>query len=359
MKEIGRFRIAFSFAGCFLGAGYVSGQELWQFFGSFGVLGFAGYFLALLILGAFGCAIAYVAMSGGVIEMDKIVVHRDIRWLRALVGALETIFLVCIPILMSAGTGAMVEQVFGISPALGSAVFCVLVGAIAFLGSSGVVSVFSAFVPAMLAAALIVSAFVLRDADITGKVFSANRDVNPLMGSWWFSAMEYGAYNMFCSIGVLAPLAAQVKKRRTAYEGIGIGCLFLVVIGACVILAVVLAQGAKDKELPMLEIGFGISSVLGYIYSVLLLGGMFGTSASSIFAVQVYVSEKSVFFRRRKWALIVPLCFIIWLCSLAGFGELIGVVFPICGFIGIWALIGIGITAFSQKRKEMKKVSAN
>ena len=29
-------RLGFTFAGCYLGAGYVSGQELWQFFGCFG-----------------------------------------------------------------------------------------------------------------------------------------------------------------------------------------------------------------------------------------------------------------------------------------------------------------------------------
>ena len=35
-------RLGFTFAGCYLGAGYVSGQELWQFFGCFGWQGIAG-----------------------------------------------------------------------------------------------------------------------------------------------------------------------------------------------------------------------------------------------------------------------------------------------------------------------------
>ena len=33
MKRISLLRLGVVFAGCFLGAGYVSGQELWQFFG--------------------------------------------------------------------------------------------------------------------------------------------------------------------------------------------------------------------------------------------------------------------------------------------------------------------------------------
>ena len=40
-------RLGFTFAGCYLGAGYVSGQELWQFFGCFGWQGIAGLLLAV------------------------------------------------------------------------------------------------------------------------------------------------------------------------------------------------------------------------------------------------------------------------------------------------------------------------
>ena len=36
MKQIKTFSLAFTYVGCFLGAGFISGQELWQFFGAFG-----------------------------------------------------------------------------------------------------------------------------------------------------------------------------------------------------------------------------------------------------------------------------------------------------------------------------------
>ena len=41
-------RLGFTFAGCYLGAGYVSGQELWQFFGCFGWQGIGGGTLLFL-----------------------------------------------------------------------------------------------------------------------------------------------------------------------------------------------------------------------------------------------------------------------------------------------------------------------
>ena len=48
--------IGLTFAGSFLGAGYVSGQELWQFFGSFGGGGLLGVLAAMALLAA-GCTL--------------------------------------------------------------------------------------------------------------------------------------------------------------------------------------------------------------------------------------------------------------------------------------------------------------
>ena len=48
MKKIGALNLGLAFAGCFLGAGYVSGQELWQYFGAFGARGLLGLALAVV-----------------------------------------------------------------------------------------------------------------------------------------------------------------------------------------------------------------------------------------------------------------------------------------------------------------------
>ena len=54
MKKMGVLPLAFTYVGCFLGAGFVSGQELWQFFGAFGGLGFLGFAVAVALFVFFG-----------------------------------------------------------------------------------------------------------------------------------------------------------------------------------------------------------------------------------------------------------------------------------------------------------------
>jgi len=40
MKQLSAAQLALSYTGVFLGAGFVSGQELWQFFSCFGPVAF-------------------------------------------------------------------------------------------------------------------------------------------------------------------------------------------------------------------------------------------------------------------------------------------------------------------------------
>ena len=54
MKQIKTFSLAFTYVGCFLGAGFISGQELWQFFGAFGNWGYVGFVLAALLFTVIG-----------------------------------------------------------------------------------------------------------------------------------------------------------------------------------------------------------------------------------------------------------------------------------------------------------------
>ena len=54
MKQIKTWTLAFTYVGCFLGAGFISGQELWQFFGAFGNWGYVGFALAALLFVVIG-----------------------------------------------------------------------------------------------------------------------------------------------------------------------------------------------------------------------------------------------------------------------------------------------------------------
>ena len=63
MKRLSTLRLALGYAGMYFGAGFVSGQEIRQFFGVYGAAGLFGLVLSALLLFAAGAAVGYLEMA--------------------------------------------------------------------------------------------------------------------------------------------------------------------------------------------------------------------------------------------------------------------------------------------------------
>ena len=198
-QKIGTLRLALTFAGCFLGAGYVSGQELWQYFGAFGARGLLGLVLAVALLGSTGVLLLRLSARTGIETMDALIVRADIPWLRTVVGVLTAALLFGVVCIMAAGIGALGEQMLGLPVWLGAAIACVLIAAAAYFGLGGMVSVFTVAVPCMIVAALVIAGIRLHRTGLTAAAFAAG-DTNPMLGNWATSAVNYAAYNFFAPV---------------------------------------------------------------------------------------------------------------------------------------------------------------
>ncbi|MBO7738860.1 MAG: hypothetical protein J6S18_00675, partial [Oscillospiraceae bacterium] len=126
MKQLKPLQLAFTFIGCFLGAGFVSGQELWQFFGAFGANGLFGAALASVLLCFFSAILMIIARRTGISDMEKVVFWREAPVVQNVLAVVEIIFMFSIYIVMIAGAGSLSEQLTGlkwIKPVF-SALFC-------------------------------------------------------------------------------------------------------------------------------------------------------------------------------------------------------------------------------------------
>lgn len=334
---MGALLLGVTFAGCFLGAGYVSGQELWQFFGSFGINGVYALFFAISLQFAFGVILLKLAGITGIEELDRIVIQRELPAARLFLGAAEVFFMFGICVIMYAGAGALFAQLFGIPAAVGSAILCMLVALVSLFSFSGMVSAFSVFVPILVVFSLIFSVLALNKfgfpamptAQIGHTSFAAAA----------FSALTFVSYNLFCSIGILTPLSKKLRSKRVVVPGIALGCLLLLTIALSIVLALFAFPQSVTAELPMLALASELSQVAGGIYGFLLLGSMFGTALSCLVATVEFLSQKSETIKNKRRFVTLALSALGWLASLAGFGNLIGIVYPLCGYCGFGALI--------------------
>ena len=133
MKNISPLRLGLTFAGSFLGAGYVSGQEIWQFFGRFGMGALPGLALAMVLMGAIGVMLWELARGLELTEMDRLVVERDVPVLRVSLSAVQAVMLFGFTVIMCAGGVALCVQQWSLPALPCAAVLCAAVGCGAYV----------------------------------------------------------------------------------------------------------------------------------------------------------------------------------------------------------------------------------
>ncbi len=338
MKKINSLSLCFAFAGCFLGAGYVSGQELMQFFSSFGKSGYIGLVFAVLLQVVFGIILIRLAMKTEIFEMDKILISWEKPWLRGIFAALQEILLFGIVVIMTAGTGALFEQVFSLPLWVGALILSVVAFLMAIKGVGAMVGVFSSFVPVLTAVTLGISIFSLAKNGFP-QILQVDTQKNPLLSNWLVSALSFVSYNIFGSIGILALLGKSVKKKNTVLTGIPMGGVMLVMIALGILFSIGTFPESGKNELPMLYVAEKLSPVLGYFYAFLLFGGMLGTSISSVVALSNFLEMKKQNLKAKRVFVVLAMCASSFVLSLAGFSELIGFIYPVFGYLGFAALI--------------------
>ena len=349
MKDLGALRLALVYAGCFLGAGYVSGQELWQFFGVYGKNGYAGLLLAMALLCFFGILMLLTARQMGDDDMDRVVIPWHSSWLHTTLGILACVFFFGVDAIMNAGVGAMAEQLFFVPHALASALFSGLVLLIALLGLRGLSSAFSVSVPLLVVCTVLFGIISVKENGFTLDAAPVLIKNKGLLGNWLVGALVYASYNIFGALGIVIPFAGHVKRRRTVYAGIGLGTILLALIALSVLLSLHAMPAAAEAELPMLYCAQRQGSIFAYMYALLLLLAMFGTSLSCLVGMVEYLELKRPRFKERHKLFVAALLLAAYAAGLFGFGDLIGVIYPVFGYAGAIFLLCLLIQWRRQK----------
>ena len=337
MKKITARQLAMSYTGVFLGAGFVSGQELWQFFACFGPIGLLGFLGTAALFFYVNYANLRLIQVTGVEDMGRLMTWGEGNKLRSLVTFMQCLLLFGVTIIMIAGAASLLNQLLGIPGWMAGLGFTVLVSLIALLGMQGLVAVFSMLVPATTVVAVILAATAL----IRGNFQFAppNGSVSPLMPNWVVGFITYAAYNLFGTISVLVPTAKLMDGEKTVRRGLGLGSGLLILLAWSMIAAMAVFPSAGLTELPMAQLAGELHPVLEAGYGILMGMGMFSACLAAITAVvnQIALRWRKAAIHHKPFTTVM--LFAAYGLSLLGFGNLIGVVYPIFGYASIPFLI--------------------
>ena len=336
MKEkLNSWQLGLTYAGCFLGAGYVSGQELWQFFGAFESWRL-GLILALFLIFLFGCISLMTIFWSQKSQAADIVVRKDRRILKGTLNGTIALFLYAVLIIMSAGVGAVAEQLFGLPAKIFSTLACFGYALFSLGGVKSMVQAFSAVVPVLTIMAAAVSLRICLAEEISFNTVVLNGDN---FGGWWsWAALVFVAHNLFGAVGILTPVGVKLKDGKSIIKGVALGVGILGMIAFLVLKAMHTLPISASKQLPMLYLAAYCGDIVGLIYGLLLILAMSTSALASLVALEEMVLEKK-HFKRSILALI--LVFAGAIGASGGFSNLISIIYPLCGYVGIVVLVGL------------------
>ena len=175
---------------------------------------------------------------------------------------------------------------------------------------------------------------------------------NPLMPNWFVAALTFVAYNLLGGIGIMVPVGPLVKKKATVFGGMILSGVVLVAIAYCILSSVCIYPPAVEQQLPMVAVASGLLPILGSVYGVLLALAMFCNSLASLVGLMTHLKQKVPFVQRREKPILAVFAVVVWAGSLFGFGDIIGVFFPVFGYISIIFLVTMVVHYIQCCRKK-------
>ena len=137
--------------------------------------------------------------------------------------------------------------------------------------------------------------------------------------------------------------------------GIALGGVLLVLVAGSVLTSLAGCPEAAEEQMPMVALASRLNPALGIVYGILLLLGMFSNGLASLVAFMEYVNRRVKALESHRRITMAVLMLLVWTASLAGFGNLVGTVFPIFGYIGILFIVCICINyGRCMKRKKLQ-----
>ncbi|NLU52310.1 MAG: hypothetical protein GXX10_05550 [Clostridiaceae bacterium] len=339
-ERITTLKVAGTYIGTVVGAGFASGQEVLQFFVCFGKMGFWGLLVVTLLFIFFGYIIMELGITLKASNHLPIVMKTGGRIIGRFSDAVITFFLFGALTAMIAGSGAIFTQEFHLHPLIGS-LFMAVITAITVLGGfHGIINSISFVVPFLIIAVVGVSIASIITSP-THLETSAIIPKGPFLRNWLWASILYLSYNTVPSISILGPLGYKANSRRIIRNGAILGGLGLG-IGAFAIFISLYSNAKiiKDVEIPMLVIAGGLSPVVKILYSVVLLAEIYTTAVSDLYGFSARICNNG---KGKKHINSVILASIAaaFVLSLAGFSNLVKYMYPFVGYLGVITLICI------------------
>lgn len=352
-KNRASWRMGFAYAGIIVGAGFSTGQEVLQFFASHGLVSILGIILAALILMFVGRQAAKLGF--------RLNAESHETPLRVLFGAklglvidyVLIFFLYGIAVVMIAGSGATFNQAFGIHPQLGVLILILLTFGTLLLNFDKIVNIIGGITPLLIIAVVIITGYNILNPYVPYS--EVNNYVEPSRtpsSFWWFDAITYAGLALATAFSFLSIMGSEAQRHAIARRGAIYGGLIIMLLMLLVNVGVLsVMPTANEVPLPAMEMADNMAPWLGSVYSIIIILLIYNSVVGLMYP---FLTRFTTAYSGKYKIMLVVSLIAAFIIANVGFVELVNIVYPILGYIGLAISLSLFIRWIMNKNTKKK-----
>lgn len=325
-----------------IGSGFATGQEILQYFASYGYWGVFGTGLVVLVLMTYVCVEFLRAGEEQRFERPGLIYHYyGGKVLGTFYDYFSILFIFLSFTVMIAGMGALFEEQYDLPVATGGIGLAVVAAVTVGFGLTRLTDVIGRIGPIIVIVAIGLGLIaVLRNPGgiPEGNAALPGLDVTTASDNWFLAALSYVGFCMLWLAAFLAAMGRTTRNRKEATIGGSVGAIAFSV--ACIVVGLGLLaniEAVADMEIPMLHLARDVSPALAGVFSIIIVAGIYTTAVPLLWTVaQRFFADRSLPFRLLAVALAGLGTFI---GLLVPFSQMVNVVYVINGYVGILLLV--------------------
>lgn len=360
MKDI--IKVVFVIIGTFIGAGFASGQEIYLFFFSYGINGLIGILISSILMGYVIYKTLKIIKQYNVQnykEFLDVIINKKGEKNRVknsktnsnsksivikLINLVVNTFTLVTFFIMIAGFGTYFAQEFGINQLVGSFILATITYIILNSSVKGVVKANGIIVPILIILVVIIGILNLKNLPLLQikNYMIPNNNIGFIL-----QAILYASYNSILLIPVLITLNKYIKNKKQITKISILSSVIIAIMSTLIFLLLTKVDVDIEKlEMPAVYVVSNMFYILKYFYGFVILGSIFTTTISlgMSFLQNTSKNEKSY----SHIALIM--CITSVVVSKIGFSNLVNLLYPVFGYLGLLQIYKILLKNAQQKR---------
>ncbi|MCF4007011.1 hypothetical protein L1O03_07440 [Corynebacterium uropygiale] len=345
--------IALAFIGLIVGAGFATGQEMVQYFISFGTVGLWGTLIAGLMIAITGIVILQLGSYYLADEHQSVFRSATYTWVAWLLDIAVMITLFALGFVMLAGAGSTISQQFGGPSWIGSTIMVVLIIVTGLLDVEKVSKIIGGLTPFVILVVLVAFIYTMFHMPSDwSHLDQLAQQTEPPIRPWWLSAINYAGLDLILAVSMVLVIGGSyINPKDTGRGGLLGGAIFTILMLLSSITLFLNMDEIQGSSVPMLQIFQNMNGWASYLVVWVVYGMIYNTCIGMFYALGRRISVKDQSKFRVRY---IVLCLVGYAISFVGFKVLMEYVYPVLGYLG--AIMVVVLVA--SYLKDRPKISA-